>query len=121
VLYFVQEQGSDLVKVGYAKDPAARIAQLQTGSPRKLTILDIVEGDRQAEAILHRRLRTMHKGVRGEWFILDEETRALLSSYRTGSLRESIEREKAMRKLQAILDDMGKSIQRLRRVISKKR
>jgi hypothetical protein len=83
-------------------------------------VIDIVEGDKRDEALLHRRLRAMGKGVAREWFILDEEVGAVLSSYRNGSLYESIQREKALQSVLTMVDDVGKAIRRLAEFLKKR-
>jgi hypothetical protein len=45
---------------------ARRVATLQTASPAPLVLLACMDGDRQAEARLHRRFASAR--VRGEWF-----------------------------------------------------
>lgn len=54
------------VKIGWALDPAARIRTLQTGTPHQLRLINVVPGDRRAEAAIHAQLADDR--VRGEWF-----------------------------------------------------
>lgn len=54
------------IKIGFATDPLARLYSLQTGNPRRLTIIGLRAGTRTTERDIHRRL----SGARmvGEWF-----------------------------------------------------
>jgi hypothetical protein len=62
----------------------------------------------------------MGKHVTHEWFALDDEVRALLSSYRNGSVYESIQREKALQSALSMVDQMGKTILRLAALLKKR-
>lgn len=64
--YLIASEGSPLVKIGKARAPWNRLADLQTGNPQKLTLLWAAEGDH--ESYLH----TMfwEQRVTGEWFDL---------------------------------------------------
>jgi hypothetical protein len=59
------------VKVGYtSKNPAARMASLQTGCPFKMRLLGFVFGNEAMEAELHDVLS--HQNSSGEWFIYSD-------------------------------------------------
>jgi hypothetical protein len=62
----------EFYKIGIAVDPKARITLLQTGNPRKLTLLHYWQSDnpRKEEAKIHKRLRRFR--VSGEWFKLPD-------------------------------------------------
>lgn len=45
-VYFVQAGEAGPVKIGWATDPRARIADLQTGHYEPLRLIRIIEGDR---------------------------------------------------------------------------
>jgi hypothetical protein len=120
VLYFLEEQGTGRVKIGFAKDPAERVRRLQTANPRPLILIGVVRGGKEDERVLHQRLTSKGKHVSGEWFVYDEEVRALLSAY-DRSLYQAIQQEKALRSAQSLLDDMSKAIEQLRRTIRKTR
>jgi len=67
MIYFSRAaDGQGPIKIGYAKDPAKRLAAIQRMSPVRLCILATIEGERQDEADLH----TRFSGLRlwGEWF-----------------------------------------------------
>lgn len=69
----------DVVKIGLARDPAKRLAALQTSHPKKLTLLLVLPGGRDLEQRLHERFARYRVG--GEWFRRD------------GHLRNFIERQ----------------------------
>lgn len=76
-VYCIGEEDRTLaVKVGYARDAQFRIADLQTGNPRKLVILGVLRGTRQDERDLH--ARYIKDNVLGEWF---RPTAELLSEF----------------------------------------
>lgn len=68
MLYFIQDQTANLIKIGYTSgdDAEVRLKALQTGSPIGLVILLTAPGARQEEAELHRRFSSAR--VHGEWF-----------------------------------------------------
>jgi hypothetical protein len=65
-IYFVEAADNGLVKIGYAKRPAARLHQLQSISPSALTLKGVVRGSRSHEVRLHEHFK--ENRVRGEWF-----------------------------------------------------
>ena len=75
-VYLIQsgKKKSDPVKVGYSKNPEARIKTLQTGNPKLLRLLMKIKCNNDAHA---RRLeRTLHEMLKGqnvllEWFKLN--------------------------------------------------
>ena len=65
--YFAREGPDGLIKIGKSFDPPGRFASLQTGSPRHLTLLGVIQfSDTLTEATIHERFA--HLRVRGEWF-----------------------------------------------------
>ena len=65
-VYFIRDAGGD-VKIGYSeRDPFGRLATMQTGNPRALTLLATIPGDRSVERELHDKFSPLR--VRGEWF-----------------------------------------------------
>ncbi len=77
-VYFVE--GAGLVKIGWAKDPKKRLANLQIGSPVKLFLIGMIETEKALplEAALHKRFRR-HR-VYGEWFEFSHAIRAYIQS-----------------------------------------
>ena len=41
------------MKIGFAKDPIARLRTMQTGNPRRLRVERVIVGDMRAEKLLH--------------------------------------------------------------------
>lgn len=70
-VYFIQDDGCEYVKIGYAVDPYARLATLQCGTPYSLRIIRIVDGGQKAERWFHRRFAKLR--IRGEWFSFTKE------------------------------------------------
>lgn len=52
--YFIQQGARGPIKIGCASNPRTRVAELQTGSPDRLTLLGSIEGGRAVESDLHR-------------------------------------------------------------------
>jgi hypothetical protein len=81
-VYFIQ--AGDRVKIGFAKDVAARLAQLQTGNACRLKLLAVIPNGSHA---LERRLHAFfaeHR-VRNEWFQFSGNMATLIKSIREGA------------------------------------
>lgn len=65
-IYVIGSSESSLVKVGISGAPEARLATLQCGNPRRLSILTTFEGTGEDEKRLHDKL-SRYRTV-GEWF-----------------------------------------------------
>jgi DNA-binding NtrC family response regulator len=67
MIYFIQQGTTGPIKIGYTKnDIAKRMLSLQTASPKKLTLLGVIEGDKSQEKLIHKFFHA-HK-MEGEWF-----------------------------------------------------
>lgn len=68
IVYFFGPKDTGAVKIGYtsSRDPAKRLAQLQTGSAETLIVLGTINGGPLVERTIHG-LLAAHR-VRGEWF-----------------------------------------------------
>ena len=64
--YLLAADGTDLVKIGIAKDPMRRLRELQTGQPMDLHLLWSVAGNYENDLHVH----FAAYRVRGEWFDL---------------------------------------------------
>lgn len=62
--YFIECDGR--IKIGFSRNPDARVRELSTGAPAKLNFLGRVNGAISLETALHRHLRNYR--VSGEWF-----------------------------------------------------
>jgi hypothetical protein len=88
-IYLISEAGRGPVKIGHGKDPAARLAALQTGNPRLLRLVDFwrVYCGPTAEDDVHRAFHG--KQIRGEWFACSEKYATKI----IGRMVERMERE----------------------------
>lgn len=69
-VYFIQGLCGGAIKIGYSKDPQARLRELQTGYPDTLTILLMIPGTEALESVIHKRFESLR--LRGEWFRPDQ-------------------------------------------------
>ena len=76
MIYFIND--SDLfIKIGYTANSATkRLASLQIGNPRPLSLELVIEGDEPYEAKIHTRFWLCH--CRGEWFYYTHEIRGFM-------------------------------------------
>ena len=65
-VYFIAADRSGLVKIGVARDPAARLRQIAGMSPEPLRIAMVIDGGEAKEKELHREF-SEHRS-HGEWF-----------------------------------------------------
>lgn len=66
MIYFIQEEASGAIKIGYSGNPDRRLSILQTGHVGKLGLLAVMGGTVDDEQALHGRFSSCH--LRGEWF-----------------------------------------------------
>jgi hypothetical protein len=68
MVYVIEANGSDYIKIGYAKTIKQRLSNIQNGCPYKLTIWLGIFTPRfkEIERYLHSKFN--HCKVRGEWF-----------------------------------------------------
>lgn len=66
MIYFVQTNDNQYIKIGYAKDVTKRLDALQTGSPIGVKVLATQPGDHKIEYALHQKFAYCR--VRREWF-----------------------------------------------------
>jgi hypothetical protein len=77
-LYVIQEGDDGALKIGVSGDPSVRLARLQIGNPRPLTLLQDFPVPAGTERRLHRILRPYCLG--GEWFANTREVWAVIES-----------------------------------------
>lgn len=81
MIYFIQAtDGTGPVKIGYSKEPSARIRDFQTVSAKPLQVIAIIPGNLMAEQRLHRRFA--HLREHGEWFRVEDELLEFLTFLR---------------------------------------
>ena len=107
-IYFIVGEDSGRIKIGSAKNPQARLAMLQTGSPERLLILGAIFTSRSFERSLHVELQDYR--LHGEWFepslAVKQRIRELLGAdEKTAQQLESQAKADALwRELQALKD-----------------
>lgn len=75
-VYVIQSPLGGAVKIGYSRDPQARLADMQVGSPVPLRLVATFRGGRAEERALHEALRGSRS--HGEWFMPSHGMRCLL-------------------------------------------
>lgn len=80
-VYFITARSVGLVKIGFGRDPQARVINAQVGSPVPLTLERKIEGGKDIEASLHERF-SVHR-AHGEWFALAPEIEAYMATLPT--------------------------------------
>lgn len=81
MIYFIQAETTNLVKIGYTSDIRCRLADLQAASPFPLTVMSTMPGDISDEHRLHARFKRLR--VHNEWFQLSNELLDLIRSGNT--------------------------------------
>ena len=67
MIYFIQQGDTGPIKIGYTDGSVEnRLRTLQTGSPKKLTLLGFITGTQEQEKLLHRFFHA--ERIAGEWF-----------------------------------------------------
>ena len=94
-VYFVEAEGTDMVKIGYARNLRARLSGLSVGSPHRLILLGTLPGGADLEAELHERLAE-HR-VNGEWFRRSPAVNAVIATTNKPSLPNANEAADARR------------------------
>jgi hypothetical protein len=79
-VYFARSDG--LVKIGFSRHLAGRLANLQTHSVHEVVLLKKVRGTMADEKAWHRRFANLR--VRGEWFRVTPRLLAAIKSARRG-------------------------------------
>lgn len=77
-VYFIRDELSGLVKIGYSDSPALRMSKMQSDCPGKLTLLGVIDGDQRVEARCHDECRSAR--IRGEWFEESDAVRELIAT-----------------------------------------
>lgn len=81
MVYFLQNERTLAIKVGYTANVKGRIKTLRTASADRLRLLGVIPGDQGVERQIHRNL--MCHRLAGEWFdgthsaVLEEVSRRL--------------------------------------------
>jgi hypothetical protein len=83
MIYFVQADIVNLIKIGWSREPDRRLTHLQIGSPVKLTMLAAIPGHRSREKKLHYQFHA-HRS-HGEWFFPAQEILAYIELANTNT------------------------------------
>ena len=83
-VYFIEGEGSGLVKIGKTGNVKRRLRALQTSSPVSLNLLMTIEYDDDLESRIHNKL-SAHR-AHGEWFRISDEVREFMISCRDKGL-----------------------------------
>jgi hypothetical protein len=76
-IYFIQAGGRDgPIKIGRAKDPLARLADLQVANHERLRLLMTIADNGTLEITLHKRFNSLR--IHGEWFRCDGDLEDVL-------------------------------------------
>lgn len=75
-IYFLQN-GSGLIKIGFADDVEKRVAQIQPMAGENLSVLCVIDGGRKIETELHKRFSEFRHF--GEWFKPSQEIMDFIS------------------------------------------
>lgn len=68
-VYFIQRGQAGSIKIGYGKNPAKRLRDLQVGSDRELRLIGVTPGGVALERTLHQEFAELR--LSGEWFRAD--------------------------------------------------
>jgi len=80
-VYFAQSnEQSDMVKIGYSKNPEKRIKGLNTGNPYKIKILKKIPGDIAREAGIHELFKDLKTEKNNEWFKYTDELKEFIKN-----------------------------------------
>lgn len=80
-VYFIGNRESGIIKIGFSKNPWARIVEFQVSSHEKLAILATFRSSAASEADLHVLFSAYHKN--GEWFELPPDLMAVVREANT--------------------------------------
>ena len=69
--------GRNAVKIGWAKEPLRRLAELNVASPDPLSLVGYASGGKQHERALQHLLRKHN--IKGEWFYIEGPVKTLLA------------------------------------------
>lgn len=83
-VYFVGATDSDVVKVGFSKNPWSRAKDLQTGSHAKYEVLATIKTDERSEFALHKFFEKSRSS--GEWFFRSKAINDLIDKAKTGEI-----------------------------------
>ena len=113
MIYFIQNEATSAIKVGYSRDRDSvnqRLKTMQTSHHDTLRLLGIIPGNRRQESLLHQEY--MDNRIAGEWYIPGEK---LLSKIKDVINPESTESDQDINipfavEVRKILDERGMNL-----------
>lgn len=72
-VYFIAEEGTERVKIGYSESPWSRLKTLQAKHPRQLILMRVTPGIYIHEEAAHRAFKHLRLPGDGEWFTYSDE------------------------------------------------
>lgn len=84
MIYAIQAGEGGPVKIGVARNPWARLMDLQIGNAETLRVVEAIEAPDGNEWLLHNRLK--EHSIRGEWFRPHEEVFGVLLDFKVSIL-----------------------------------
>ena len=79
-VYMIYCKEDNTVKIGNSINPQKRLAQLQTGNNKTLTLIGLIRGDQTLEKNIHNLFSSYR--IKGEWFSHCEEIDSFFSKYK---------------------------------------
>lgn len=107
-IYFISD--GEFVKIGKSYDPEKRLHGIQTGNPKKLTILKTIkeageEGGIYTEVGLHEKFSSYR--VNGEWFEYSDEIKAFINDLDNGKTKSKKPHKPKKRKIKEYKEDIN--------------
>lgn len=93
-VYFIAEHSSDRVKIGFSKNPWARLKNLQTANSSKMDIVCHLRTSGVSEAEIHRLLSEYSVG--GEWYLNEGLVADCIAAIKSGSVTDAAHLEKLL-------------------------
>lgn len=84
-VYFIGPENGELIKIGYSKNPWARVKDFQTGAAEQLEVVATVSTTDNSETQLHTLFAQLRKD--GEWFLRNGELNQVINEIRKKILR----------------------------------
>jgi hypothetical protein len=83
-IYFIGEKGGNTIKIGYSKNPWARVKDFQIGSPVKLSVIATVRTTEISEVHVHDLFKDQNIG--GEWYRISDEISLIINKIQSKSI-----------------------------------
>lgn len=84
-VYFIGVPGADVIKIGYSKNPWARLKELQTATTEDLSVVATVKTTETSEVDIHKLFK--EERVNGEWFTRSALIESVIKEIRTSKVK----------------------------------